>query len=248
VKELSLSNSLDVSDLSHLIWTGMGVLMFVGSFSFLWNQGVSPTVYVFGVLYFGALLLWPWRSPRFLYPIQPFLFWHLIQGVRLMASQPGRVRGFPAGIVRALTVSGMTAVIAALLGVAIYRGMTDEENARRHVRDFRVGTTWLKENSPEDALIMAQQPQSIYLYARRKTVNYGDIATADDLERVIQQQGIDYILVAPELIWRGDGALTYDAYTRDTLLPLLNTLASAGQLRVAYTAEKDLVQIFQTRP
>jgi len=108
-----------------------------------------------------------------------------------------------------------------------------------------VGAIWLRENASNDAVIMAQQPQSIYLYSQRKTIDYPRVANATELERLIHEQGVDYILVAPKLEWRADGSLAYDEYTLDVLLPFLNTLTEKELLRLVYESEKDMTKVYQ---
>jgi hypothetical protein len=37
----------------------------------------------------------------------------------------------------------------------------------------------------------------------------------------------------------------YDRYTREVLLPILNTLAETGRLRLVYESEEDMVQVYR---
>jgi hypothetical protein len=92
---------------------------------------------------------------------------------------------------------------------------------------------------------MAQQAQSIYLYSQRKTVDYPHTADPAELVMAIHEQEVDYILVAPVLTWRADGSLEYDEYTREIILPSLESLSAKGGLRLVYKSEEDMVLIYR---
>lgn len=208
-------------------------------------QRLSPTVYLFEVLYIGIILLWPWRGARFLYPIQPFLYYHFLLGILFIINQVERFTPFLRKYGRFVSYICTGMVIAGILTLSIYRGVTDSMSSLAYTRDLRIGASWLRENSSQDALIMAQQPQSIYLYAQRQTVDYPAINDARELKRYILAQGIDYILVAPKLEWRADGSLQYDNYTRDIVLPFLNLLTETCHLRLVYESTEDMVKVYQ---
>jgi len=190
-RELEFGKRLGIANLPLLTGLGIGSLILLGSFSFLLKQGVSPTVYVFEILYFGAILLWPWRGARFLYPIQPFLYYHFLLGILLVIGQLKRIKLLSLNTSRFISHICAGAVILAALLISLYKGVTDNRSSLEYTRDLRVGTIWLRENSSKDALIMAQQPQSIYLYSQRKTVDYPSVTNATELERVIHKQGVD---------------------------------------------------------
>jgi hypothetical protein len=57
---------------------------------------------------------------------------------------------------------------------------------------------------------------------------------------------VRFVEVGPKLEWRVDGQREYGAYTRDTLLPLLEQLQEEGRLRLVYASDPhDLVRIYQ---
>jgi hypothetical protein len=244
-RELEFGKRLGVDNLPLLTGLFIGILILLGSFSFLSKQGVSPTVYLFEILYFGAILLWPWRGERFLYPLQPFLYYHFLLGILLVIGQIERLKLFSRNASRLISHICVGAVILTTLIFSIYKGFTDNTSSLEYTRDLRVGAIWLRENASNDAVIMAQQPQSIYLYSQRKTIDYPRVANATELERLIHEQGVDYILVAPKLEWRADGSLAYDEYTLDVLLPFLNTLTEKELLRLVYESEKDMTKVYQ---
>jgi hypothetical protein len=238
-REMELGRRLGVADLPA--WTGLAVSAVVaaGSLGFRRGRGLSRGALVFLGLYLGALCLWPWQDSRLLYPVQPFLFCQFLTGLGLIAGWLGRVRaGWLSG-------AAITLASGAILAVAAYKGATDQRTSLDFSRDFRVGATWLRQNTAEDTLVMAQHAHTIYLYSRRGTVGFPAVEDAEQLQAALAQLGADYILMGPRVAWRLDGSLEYTTYTRTVLLPALEALASTGQLNVVYESPEDLVRVYQ---
>lgn len=244
-REVELGQRLGISDLSLVTGLVVGSLIILGSFSFFVRKGVSPTAYIFAILYLGAILLWPWRGARFLYPILPFLHYWFLFGILIIADQVERFKPLSIHLVRLISQICLITVVTVMLLLSLYKVMTNNSHTTEYTRDLRVGTTWLRDNSPSDALIMAQQPQSVYLYSQRKTIGYPDSANFAELQKVIEDRGVDYILIAPKLEWRADGSLVYDEYTRNIFLPFVNKLTHMERLQLVYESEEDMVLVFQ---
>ena len=243
-----LGKRFGIPNLPLLTGLLIGCLILLGSFSVFQKQGLFPTVLIFEVLYFLAILLWPWRDARFLYPILPFLFYNFLWGIRILGKQLHRLRFIPGRITILAADFGLAIVILTIFSLSLYKGISNHDNNLQYVRDLRVGTKWLKENSSNDAIVMAQQPQGIYLYSERKTVDYPletDCQSTDQFEKTLRSQGIDYILIAPEMAWRPDGSLSYDKFTSETMLPTLDNLLEKDVVKVVYASEFDLVVVYQ---
>lgn len=205
------------------------------------ERGLEPSVSIFLILYFGITLVWPWRGARFLYTIQPFLFYYFLQGIGFVAEKIQRLKFIPSRVGCYFVHSNLSLVIVFLIIISLYKGITDNSRSTQYVRDFQIGTIWLRENSPIDAVIMAEQPQSIYLYSQRKTVEY----TAA-VEEAIEENAMAYILVAPRLEWREDSSLVYSVVTSQTL-PLLSRLESMGRLTLVYQSSVNMVQVYEVQ-
>jgi hypothetical protein len=247
--ELELGKRLGIPNLPFLTGSLIGCLIILGSFSVFQKQGLFPTVLIFEVLYFLAILLWPWRDTRFLYPILPFLSYNFLWGVRTLGKQIHHVK-FISGRVSIFAADfGLALVILAIFSISIYKGISSNHDSDfQYVRDLSIGTRWLKENSSNDATVMAQQPQGIYLYSERKTIDYpleGDCQSTDQFEKILRSRGVDYILIAPEMAWRQDGSLSYDKFTSETMLPILSNLLEKHVVKVVYASESDMVVVYQ---
>ena len=87
---------------------------------------------------------------------------------------------------------------ALLLGITLARNIYEWQVPRRDlVIDLTIGTTWLKENAPPDAIVQTGNALVDYLYIQRKTVYYPNKDA--DHAQVIKENNIDYVLIHPLL-------------------------------------------------
>jgi hypothetical protein len=130
-------------------------------------------------------------QPRFLIPLIPFIYYYLVQGALWLAALVFR-RNDRRILVTVVCLSAM------LILLSLTDNITSWQNPVRAITtDLSVGTNWIRENSPADAVVMAEDPISRYLYTRRKTV---EIPKAGyDLETYIENLGVDYIIISPIL-------------------------------------------------
>jgi len=246
--ELELGKRFGIPNLPFITGLLIGCFILLGSFSVFQKQGLFPTVLIFEVLYFTVILLWPWRDARFLYPILLFLLYDFLWGIRILAKQLNRLRFISGRMSIFIADAGLAIVILAIFSVSLYKGISNHDNDLQYVRDLRVGTRWLKENTSSDAIVMAQQSQGIYLYSERKTVDFpfeGNHPSKGQFENILRTQGVNYILVAPEMAWHQDGSLSYDQFTSETMLPLLDELKQQNIVKVVYASDADMVVIYQ---
>jgi hypothetical protein len=258
--EIEFGKRFGIPDLPLLTGLVTGSLILLGSLSVLHGEGLSPTAFVFEILYFGVVVAWPWRGERLLYPIQPFLFYQLLLGIMLLAGVIQHFSFSPPIVKKYFADLGVAAMVTIILIISFYKGAINyrvvaesadaagrsivavNNNAPLLSRDLRVGAVWIRDNSSTDALVMARYPQSIYLYSQRKTVDYPQAFTGSQLIEAIELQGVDYILIAP--VWQLGGAWAYDTYTLEMLLPLLDELVSKGKLELVYQSFGDRVSVY----
>ncbi len=242
IREQEFGQRFGISDLSTLVGLGVSALIGLGLISVLVGKGLQPTALLFTMGFVSAMFAWPWYGARFLYAVQPLLIFLMIAGIALLASLADRprFRWKASNIVAAIAV-------LALLAVTLSRSVnTNTEPTVSPVRDFSVGTGWLAENTPADAVVMAEQSRAIYLYSQRRTVDYDyNISDAAALQAYWDETGADYVMVAPFLTWRPEGDLIYDDYTRDVFIPLIDDLRAADTLQLVYESPADMVTIYQ---
>ncbi len=82
--------------------------------------------------------------------------------------------------------------------VLIARNLQDWRSPiREQMTDLSIGTSWIANNAPADAVVMVNEPVPAYLHVQRKTINFPK--NNQELEAYLQNQGIEYIVIAPLL-------------------------------------------------
>lgn len=228
---------------------GLGFLPFVLNVLILiliaWGFAVwKPKLewmHIYFIIYLlGILAFWNPRvgsvKARFLIPILPFLYFYLIQGINWLAGKFSRQDARRA----TMLLTGLGIVIALPL---LARNIQDWQNpVMNQMTDLSIGTSWVAENAPLDAIVMVNEPVPAYMHARRKTIGYPK--DGQDLEKYLNNQGIDYIIVSPLLQSPRDFEL--DKIVEEKILPILE--ADPGKFLVVYTNPKYNVTVYQYRP
>lgn len=211
------------------------------------RYGLSAAL-LFTVLYVLALIIWPWGLSRLLYPVQPQLFFAFLLGIAALLSALARAARsralLSAPAARVLPNLALGAVALTLISISAYYSLHPEDS-RAHVGDLPTRSLWLKSNTPPDAVVMSEEPQTDYLYAGRRTVPYGGFDSLPNLEQYLAANRVAYILVAPRLQWLPEYTVIYsDAATG--LLALLQTPTPA--LAEVYASSDGTIRIYQFRP
>lgn len=241
--ENELGRLLHIERLSRVVGLVVVGVILLGALS---RDGrVSLSVAVFEALFMAVLMSWPGRATRLLYPVQPFLVWQFIAGIIVIARGLIAFNRPSMPTVRAFRIGTAAAVIGLLCAASLYKGIKDRDSSLRHVLDLRVGTTWLRTNSPPDAVIMAVEPRIVYLYSGRKTIQQPPTPDNANVQRAVAQHGVDYVMIAPAVGWSQDGGLSYGDRTTRLMVPLVRTLVANGQLTPVFESRRDLVQVYQ---
>jgi hypothetical protein len=154
---------------------------------------------------------------RYTIPIIPFLYFFLIQGLGLIVTRFSKYRPFrqPKTIMLLLGIM--------LLTVLVLRNI-QQARVEFPIVDLSVGATWVRDNTPENTVVITPDPVSRYLYLRRMTVPYPKDRDPAFLLSVIEAQRANYLLVAPALRTRDSQpnlALSLDPYLTDVVLPVI---------------------------
>lgn len=180
-------------------------------------------VYILGILAFWNPEVGSVKA-RFLIPILPFLYFYFLNGLtRLTKGNPRIAMG---------TAAAITLVLVA-------RNLQDWRSpVRETMTDLSIGTSWIAENAPADAIVMVNEPVPAYVHVQRKTINFPK--NGQDLEKYLQNQGIDYIVVAPPL--QSPPAKELDRDTEEVLA----ILASAPDTyRIVFEDADRRVKVFE---
>lgn len=164
---------------------GVLLMLMVGLFTlrpkFEW-MNIYFVVYLAGILAFWNPQVGNVKA-RFLIPILPFLYYYFLNGLKWLTRENPRI------------VIGISAVVALVL---LARNFQDWRSpVHNQMTDLSIGTSWVAENAPVDAIVMVNEPVPAYVHVKRKTINFPK--NGQGLERYLENQGIDYIVIAPSL-------------------------------------------------
>ncbi|RJP53757.1 MAG: hypothetical protein C4557_04275 [Anaerolineaceae bacterium] len=148
---------------------------------------VYAAIYLFGILAFWNPRVGSVKA-RFLIPIIPLLYFYFLQGLAWAAEKVNRNR-----------INFGTSVAAVLIAlILLARNVQDWRSpVMNQMTDLSIGASWVAENAPPDAIVMVNEPVPSYPHVRRKTINFPK--QGQDLRKYLDNQGIDYIIIAPPL-------------------------------------------------
>lgn len=139
-------------------------------------------IYVAGILAFWNPQVGSVKA-RFLIPILPLLYFYFVTGLNWLTKQDSRIS------------IGIAAMIALAL---LARNLQDwRDPIRGQMTDLSIGASWVAGNAPVDAIIMVNEPVPAYVHVKRKTINFPK--NDQELEKYLENQGIDFIVIAPLL-------------------------------------------------
>lgn len=172
---------------------------------------------LYAAIYFaGVLSFWnpgvPCAQVRYLVPVIPFLYFYMIRGIEWFAIL---ITGKHSGRHVSTTTIGLILPIILLSLAANFKDL--HEPARDRFADLSAGAGWIAANAPKESVIMAANPITDYLYAKRKTVGYP--FDAGQLEDYVIENSVDYIVISPRAPTFGNQSL--DFFTENLLLPAL---------------------------
>ncbi len=188
-------------------------LFLLGGVIYRIKKGISILEFYFVSALF-VVMLWPqvWSSMRFIIPIIPFIFYYCLMGLLgLFYLLPNQLKA-PA---KALYI-----IIGGLILLSNIIALPQEMQKPRGLswvwQDYFAVASWLKENTSENAVIMARKPNLSYLYSNRKTFRYpltNDIKMMTD---TIIKRKVTHIIV--------DSAyFPYHGHTQRYIIPFIKS-------------------------
>jgi len=192
---------------------------------------------------------------RYWLPLIPFLLLYLIQGsYTLITRLTERLNK------RHWARIAVTVLLLSLTVLNLARDIQATVNPVRYrIPDVALGATWIKNNTPEDATIMAQVPRVTYLYSNRTVVPFPDGGdghrfeiypellnlegenTEERFYVALQYFDVDYVLIEPEL--RAGLPFAWSDYITKDILPILINNRTVFEL--VYSDATDLIRIYR---
>ncbi|HUP01917.1 MAG TPA: hypothetical protein VM737_10410 [Gemmatimonadota bacterium] len=217
-------------------------------------------LHVFMVLYVATVIVWAWTPTRFLVPVYPLLLLFAWRGARFVLPKiaPGRaVDWVGRGAVVALALIagwglGHTAYAAAQLGAVCSGGVCSTS-----WDDIRSMHSYLRGNTPPDALLMGSVDPQLYLFTGRKAIRSFEwdpylfyytptsgsgiepFGRPDALAERIAASGADYLISLPSMTRR-------DSLLNDQVSGLRRE--HPGALRRIWTGSSEGPRVYEIDP
>jgi hypothetical protein len=204
-----------------------------------WLSGEPLSIPVlFALLFLAIMIIWPWRGPRYLYPIQPQLFLALLLGSAALAGPLARRLNR-----RAAALPFLLAVFC-LGTLALYAILSfQRDDSRLHTGDLQDRTAWLSTHTDPTSVILSEQPYIDYLYGQRKTVPYGTLSPGQ-LDDYLTQYRVTHILIAPRLEWEPVHDPTYSPASL-ALQKVLRSQTLDGRFSLVHDSSLEGVYVYQ---
>lgn len=197
---------------------------------------------------------------RYIFPMIPFVLVYFLCIIEALDRLLRHQTQWPLPMRQRALLTSL--VVASLLLLYLARNVQAITNpVRNRLPDVSLGATWIAENAPANAVVLAEIPRVSQIYAQRTTVPYADgtyeaaeIFDADDVcetimcvNAVINRFRVNYVLVtyqiSPELPFR------WSRFTEQYVNPLMES--DEERYQVVYASADGLVRVYQvntTRP
>ncbi|HND47961.1 MAG TPA: hypothetical protein PLL95_05330 [Anaerolineales bacterium] len=196
--------------------------MFTTKLKFEWIH-IYFVIYTAGILAFWNPQVGSVKA-RFLIPVLPFLYFYFLSGLKWLARENSRL------------VIGVACGIALVL---LARNLQDWRSpAREQMTDLSIGTSWVSENAPADAIVMVNEPVPAYVHVKHKTINFPK--NDQDLEQYIKKQDIEYIVIAPQLQSPKSTELSKDIQTIQSQIE-----SQPNAFQVVFESKENNVTVYQ---
>lgn len=187
----------------------------------------------FAIYLIGILAFWNPKvgsvKARFLIPILPFFYFYFLTGLN-WAAEKLNARFAERGLI-------IGACIISIILLA--RNILDWRNPiREQMTDISIGTSWIAEHAPADAIVMVNEPVPAYVHVKRRTINFPK--NDQDLEKYLENQGVDYIVIAPLLQSPGSTELSKEVSQIDAEIQAL-----PGRFELVFEDKGNNVRIFE---
>jgi hypothetical protein len=181
-------------------------------------------IYIIGMLAFWNPKVGSVKA-RFLIPLIPFLYYYFLQGMTLLTKNNIRM-AYVVSIFIALTL--------------LARNLQDWRSPiMNQMTDLSIGASWVAENAEADVIVMVNEPVPSYVHVRRKTINFP--RQGQDLIKYLDNQGIDYIIIAPPL--QSPRSTELEPVTREQILPTLK--ADPESFSIVYSNPEYNVTVYR---
>lgn len=166
--------------------------------------------FFFMVCYLLFVMVWPWSNKvRFMVPVAPILICYFIEGVALLTSRFSRLQKIiPVAICTGILLTNFlwSFKVNLLTSTLFVRTYGTESQGPLQKGPFLESIEWIKENVPENAILLAGNGcLGYYIHTGRQVLPYRTLTTspAEHLKRMYNLAvSVDASLLTPQIIKR----------------------------------------------
>ncbi|TAN60695.1 hypothetical protein EPN16_04830 [bacterium] len=182
----------------------------------LWHkfrENKECVIHYYFIFYFLLIIYWPFREGvRFIVPILPFIFFYFLAGLKNILSFLRKRFSLPAFYLFAGTL--FVFAVLNLKQVTAHVSTHNYSGLPKPHQHFILIHRWIKENLPQDGIIISRKPTITYFYTNRKAIVYPFSSKPQDIWQEAVKNKIKYILA--------------DEFSRETYFYLLPFLSQYG--------------------
>jgi len=155
------------------------------------------------LVYLFISTMWPvvWTDLRFALPVLPLMLFFMLRGYQRILGRLFKDKAFGASLIpMAVLVVGSLVPLAAKAGSAMQmqaRYWSGDRLAgyEPQWRGFFQAAEWVKDNTPQESIVVSRKPQLFYLASGRRSFCYPFTADADSVRSRLAKA--DYVMVEP---------------------------------------------------
>ncbi len=210
-----------------------------------WIRTETLTVFnLSSLVYFFSLFAWVWNEPRFLNPIAPQLLVGFLLGIEAILLILSRWSRPLVGTIQA----GLAAIGVLILVLSIYKSITLADS-RLHIGLLEQRTSWLRDNTSSDSVLLSEYPVIDYLYSSRVTASLPrNLTSLAELDRLLEEKQINFVLVAPEISWMLPVYQPTYSQRMQTALPFIQDLDEQNRLELVFELPDELIRVYKVNP
>jgi hypothetical protein len=186
--------SLQSSGLLNSLGFIFSILVLLGLISRIKHVSVWE---IYTILFLGIAFSWPevWTGDRFLLPILPLLFYYLFKGIKVLIKKSQAVSGLVTGFCVLFAIINFIQTTPANL--ANFNAFIRGDKMAGYPSDWQhyfQALEWIKNNIPENAVVISRKPQFTYLFSHHKSAGYPFTSDENKIFEAFQKNHAQYIL------------------------------------------------------